>query len=53
VRLADRLPQLLKPGVLRGEAALGGGIDDEDNLAFVVGEGDLVANLYGALVVRF
>lgn len=37
VFLADRLVERLEAGVLWGEAALGGCIDDEDNLALVVG----------------
>lgn len=32
------LVELLKPGELRGEAALGGGVDDEDNFALELGE---------------
>lgn len=38
-------PELLKTGVLRGEAALGGSVDNEDDLALVVGEGNLLAAL--------
>lgn len=38
-------PELLEAGVLRGEAALGGSVDDEDDLALVVGEGNLLAAL--------
>lgn len=45
VLLLDVLVELLEAGVLRGEAALGGGVDDEDDLALVVGEGDLLAAL--------
>ena len=45
VLLLELLVQSLEAGVLRGEAALGGRVDDEDNLALVVGE----VNLLGAL----
>lgn len=41
----DLGPELLETGVLRSEAALGGCVDDEDDLALVVGEGDLLAAL--------
>lgn len=47
----DVLVELLEAGVLRGEAALGGSIDDEDYFAFVVGEGDLDAAPCGVRVV--
>jgi hypothetical protein len=49
VLLADGLPQLLEAGVLRGEAALGGCVDDQDDLALVVGEGDLSAGFCGCV----
>jgi hypothetical protein len=39
-------PELLEAGVLRGEAALGSCVDDEDDLALVVGEGNLLAALW-------
>jgi hypothetical protein len=38
-------PELLEALVLRSEAALGGCVDDEDNLALVVGERNLLAAL--------
>lgn len=38
-------PELLEALVLRGEAALGGCVDDEDDLALVVGERNLLAAL--------
>lgn len=45
VLLLDVLVQLLQAGVLRGEAALGGGVDDEHHLALVVVQGVLLALL--------
>jgi hypothetical protein len=47
VLLLDVGPELLQAGVLRGEAALGGRVDDEDDLALVIGQGDLLAALCG------
>lgn len=47
VLLADALVEGLESGELRGEAALGGRVDDEDDLALVVGEGNLGALLCG------
>lgn len=41
----DVLVQLLQAGVLRGEAAFGGGVDDEDDFAFVVRQRYLLAAL--------
>jgi hypothetical protein len=46
VLLLDLVPDFFEPGVLGREAAFGGGVDDEDDFAFVVGEGDLLAALY-------
>lgn len=43
VLLLDGLVEGLEAGVLGREAALGGGVDDEDDLALVVGEGDFLA----------
>lgn len=43
---ADLLPDLLEPGVLRGEAALGRCVDDQDDLALVFGERLLFASFY-------
>ncbi len=43
--LRDGLPHLLEPGVLRGEAALGSRVDDQDHLFAVVREVDLIALL--------
>lgn len=40
-------PELLQTLVLRGEAALGSRVDDEDDLALVVGQGNLLAALCG------
>lgn len=53
VLLLDLGPELLEAGVLRGEAALGGRVDDENHLALVVGQGDLLAALLvmGMLVI--
>lgn len=45
VLLGDALVDLLKAGVLASQAALGGGVDDEDDLALVVGEGDFLPAL--------
>ena len=45
VLLLEILVELLEAGVLRGEAALGGRVDDEDDLALVVGKGDLLPAL--------
>lgn len=45
VLLLDVLVELLEAGVLRGEAALGGGVDDEDDLALVVCKGSFLALL--------
>lgn len=47
VLLAHRVPQFLQAGVLRGEAAFGGRVDDEHDLALVVGERDLGTRFYG------
>jgi hypothetical protein len=44
-------PELLKTGVLRGEAALGGSVDDEDDFALIVGKGNLLAALVKRLKV--
>jgi hypothetical protein len=38
-----RLPQLLQPVELRREAALAGGVDDQQHLALVAGELDALA----------
>jgi hypothetical protein len=45
VLLLELGPELLKTSVLRSEAALGGCVDDEDDLALVVGEGNLLTAL--------
>lgn len=45
----DVLVQLLEALVLRGEAAFGGRVDDEDDAALVVGERDLLARFWGVL----
>lgn len=45
VLLAHRLPQFLQAGVLGGKTALGGCVDDEDDLALVVGKGYLSTRL--------
>ena len=42
----DVLVELLEALVLRGEAALGGCVDDEDDAALVFGEGDLLARFW-------
>lgn len=47
VLLLEVGPELLQALVLRGEAALGGSVDDEDDLALVVGQGNLLAALCG------
>jgi len=44
------LVELLEALELRGEAALGGGVDDEDDLALEGGERVLVALLCGVAV---
>lgn len=46
VFLLHGLVELLEPFVLRGEAAIGGRVDDEDDFAFVVGEGDRLPFLW-------
>ena len=46
VLLLDVLVQLLEPAELGGEATLGGGVDNEDHLALVVGQGLLIATLW-------
>ncbi len=46
VLLLHILVQLLEPAELGGEAALGGGVDDEHHLALVVGQGLLIAALW-------
>lgn len=45
VLLLERLVQLLKTLVLRSEAAFGSRVDNQDDLALVVGESDLLALL--------
>ena len=45
VRLGELLVEVLEAGVLGGEAALGGRVDDEDNLALVILQGDFLAAL--------
>lgn len=45
VLLLDRLVELLEALVLGSEAALGGRVDDEDDFALVIGEGDFLALL--------
>lgn len=45
----DVLVELLEALVLRGEAALGRRVDDEDDAVLVVGEGDLLARFWGVL----
>lgn len=45
VLLLDLVVQGLEPAVLGGEAALGGGVDDEHDLALVLGQRLLVALL--------
>lgn len=45
VLFGDALVNLLEAGVLAGEAALGGRVDDEDDLAAVVSEGDFLSAL--------
>jgi len=47
----DVLPELLEAGVLRGEAALGGRVDDEDDLVGVLGQRLGLALLVGGLEV--
>lgn len=42
----DGLVQLFEAGVLRGEAALAGRVDDEDDFAFVFGEGVVGAGFW-------
>jgi hypothetical protein len=44
-------PELLKASILRGEAALGGSVDDEDDFALIVGKGNLLAALVKRLKV--
>lgn len=46
------LVQLFKAGELRGEAAFGGGVDDEDDFAVELREGVIGAALWGGLVDR-
>lgn len=45
VLLLDFGPELLQTGVLRGEAALGGSVDDEDDLALVISQRNLLTAL--------
>ena len=45
------LVQLLETLVLGGEAALGGGVDEEDDFAFVVGHGHFLAALWEGKLV--
>ena len=45
----DLLVELLEAGVLGGEAALGGGVDDEEDFPGVGGEGCGLALLCGEL----
>jgi len=40
---------LLQAFVLRGETTFGGGVDDEEDFAFVFGEGDGFASFCGAV----
>lgn len=47
VRLGELLVEVLEAGVLGGETALGGRVDDEDDLALVVLQGNLLAALCG------
>lgn len=47
--LADGLVERLEAGVLRREAALGGRVDDQDDLALVLGQVDGLAALCGVL----
>jgi hypothetical protein len=42
VLLLDGLVELLEAFVLGGEAALGGRVDDKDDFALVIGEGDFL-----------
>ena len=42
-------PQLLQPGILRGVAALGGSVDDEDRLAGMFGQLDVAAGEAGEM----
>lgn len=49
--LLELVVERLETGVLRGEATLGGGVDDEDNLALVLVEGDILAALCSWVVV--
>lgn len=51
VRLLELGVELLQASVLRGKAALGGSIDDEDDFALVVNHGDLYASLIERLEV--
>lgn len=53
VLLADRGVQLLEARVLARQTAVGGRVDDEDDLAFVVGEGDFVAAFWRGELIRF
>lgn len=46
VLLLQILVQLLETGVLRGETALGGSVDDEDDLALVLFQRSGLALLY-------
>lgn len=43
------LVEFLKPGELRGEAALGGGVDDEDDFVRELREGVVRAALWGVV----
>ncbi len=45
----DRLPESLELLVLRSKAALGGRVDDQDNLALVVAQGNLDVPFCGGL----
>jgi hypothetical protein len=45
----DGLIQLFEAGVLRGEAALAGRVDDEDDLAVVFGEGVVGAGFWSGV----
>lgn len=45
VLLLDFGPELLETGKLGGKAALGRGVDDEDNLALVICKGQFLAAL--------
>lgn len=52
VLLLEALVEALEAGVLRSEAALGGSVDNQNDLALVVGKGDILASLCREQCVR-